>query len=444
MAPRDLETTILLPSRPLQRRDRHSGAALLAVLMLMFVSLSFGLLSGTSSRTEMQVAGNSVLSLRALAVAEAGISQAKKLIGSVRNLNAELAPNATGACVGMTGNTADGVGNALSGLSQLGSLATLTEADGTLRCYRSATFGGGTYYLRVEDNHDETSGADVPLTDTDNVIVMIAHGIVGSAERIVITQIQISSGFGIYATGTSPADCDPCIDLNGQSYLDSYIGVPPSTFSNIANAGTNGNIGLSGGAQIRGNAQAVGTISKNGTAAVLGTQTPGAAPITYPPVAACGPPYSGAGGIHGGSYNPATGAYKITGGATASIDPGSYCFSTLSMSGNSTIVLSGMTTLNMTGLFDTTGGSISNTTSDSSTLQLFSSAVGSNGVFVAGGSGTFMQVYAPKAAIVVTGNSDYYGSMIGLSITDAGGARIHQDNNALGLVSLVNWREVQN
>ena len=51
---------------------------------------------------------------------------------------------------------------------------------------------------------------------------------------------------------------------------------------------------------------------------------------------------------------------------------------------------------------------------------------------------------SPKAAIVVSGTSDYYGSMVGLSVTDSGGSRIHQDNNALGLTSLVNWREVQN
>src|SRR5438105_2766292 len=93
------------------------GAALIAVLLLVLVSLGIGLLSASSSRNELRISHNEVLDMRALAVAEAGIAQAKRAIEAHANLNNELAANATGACNGFTGTNADGVGTAASGLA---------------------------------------------------------------------------------------------------------------------------------------------------------------------------------------------------------------------------------------------------------------------------------------------------------------------------------------
>src|SRR4051812_36288214 len=158
-------------------RGGQRGLALIAVLLLVLVSLAIGLLSATSSRTELRIAHNDVLDKRALAIGEAGLSHAKQLLANHGVFNDELAVNAAGACAGLT---AYGVGNGASGLSNL-TLAKLPTNSDNL-CYRFAAFGGGAatdgYYVRVEDNNDETTLCDqtqspppaCALSDVDNII----------------------------------------------------------------------------------------------------------------------------------------------------------------------------------------------------------------------------------------------------------------------------------
>jgi Tfp pilus assembly protein PilX len=71
-------------------------------LLLVLVSLGIGLLSATASRTELRIAHNEVLDQRALAVAEAGVMHAKKLIANA-TFDEALAANATGVCAAVTG-----------------------------------------------------------------------------------------------------------------------------------------------------------------------------------------------------------------------------------------------------------------------------------------------------------------------------------------------------
>jgi hypothetical protein len=38
-------------------------------------------------------------------------------------------------------------------------------------------------------------------------------------------------------------------------------------------------------------------------------------------------------------------------------------------------------------------------------------------------------VYAPNAAVTLTGGSDFFGAILGQTVTDAGGPAIHYDLN---------------
>jgi hypothetical protein len=46
---------------------------------------------------------------------------------------------------------------------------------------------------------------------------------------------------------------------------------------------------------------------------------------------------------------------------------------------------------------------------------------------VTGGSTQAMLVYAPNADVILSGNADFYGSLIGRTVTNTGGAAIHHD-----------------
>lgn len=425
------------------------GLALIVVLLLVLVSMVVGLLAATQSRTELQIAHNDVLEKRALAVAEAGLHDARERIALHRLLDDELAANTGGACQGV------GLGNAGSGLAALGAPATLAR-DG--RCHRFAAFGGAAtdgYYVRVEDNHDEPSGADDPLHDRDTRIRIVAHGVVGTAERTVVASMRLAPGWTIFATGQSPADCDPCLDLGGTgTVVDSYVGTPTGsppactapqcTLGTAAVVGANGNVRLAGGSAISGDVVAHGTVSGTVTGTVL-TGAPIQGPGAFPPVVACGPPWSSGGGITpAGAYDAATGDLKGSGGASVNLAAGTYCLHSVALTGNSALVVAGPTVVNVVAAWDSAGGVIANTTNDPSNLKINSSCTGAGCVKTSGGSGTFVEINAPAAEVKVTGGGALWGSVVGRAIAVSGGAYVHgnRDTGASGVIG--DWREVRN
>jgi Tfp pilus assembly protein PilX len=124
--------------------SKQRGAALIAVLLLVLVSLGIGILSANSSRTELRIAHNEVLDLRALAVAEAGINQAKRAIEIHSNLNDELAANASGRALRSPAPMLTGRHCGFQLATNIPSVTLAThEADGTVEML-SVRFGGAT------------------------------------------------------------------------------------------------------------------------------------------------------------------------------------------------------------------------------------------------------------------------------------------------------------
>jgi hypothetical protein len=56
---------------------------------------------------------------------------------------------------------------------------------------------------------------------------------------------------------------------------------------------------------------------------------------------------------------------------------------------------------------------------------------GSGNVKVAGNSASAAVVYAPAASVTLTGGSDFFGAILGKTVTDAGGTAIHYDLNLM-------------
>ena len=411
---------------PMPSPARQRGMALIAVLLLMLVSLSIGLLSATAARTELSIAHNDVLDKRALAVAEAGINQTRQLIAAHDVLNDELANNGVGACTG------NGVGTATSGLSNIGIAKTLAS-DGL--CYRFAAFGGAAtdgYYIRVVDNKDEATGADDPLTDIDGIIGVVSHGVVGTAERIVEAIYTIVPAWGVYATH----------DLKISA---STIG----SASHPLNAGAGHSITQD--SPPGGQPYAVYGSGVYGTAVADATKFSGgvtqAAALTLPALADC-TPFSPNAGISGSyTYNAGTGDLTAS-GAIVILASGTYCFHQVTVSGGSgRLQVDGLTTINLSGTLTFSGGAqVNNTTGNPDNLIVNSSNTTNNAVTVSGGSGTFMRINAPNPTSKVTvsgGASAFNGSISAYDIDVTGGAHV-LNATAAPTVKLTNWHEVQN
>jgi len=97
---------------------------------------------------------------------------------------------------------------------------------------------------------------------------------------------------------------------------------------------------------------------------------------------------------------------------------------------------------------DFTGGSsggVINTTGKAENLRIFSLS-SSHGITLSGGSQAYMAVYAPKSPIKFLGEGDFYGAVVGNTITDSGGTKMHYDVHLSGLggagVVMLTWRQV--
>jgi hypothetical protein len=407
----------------------ESGIALIAVLLLTAVMLALGAFGARSAQIELRIAQNEWLAKRALDTAEAGLNHAFSLIqvdgdGTYDN---ELSAGGTGGV-----------------LASLGSVTTL---DG--QPYRFASFGNGAndgYYVQALDDFDEAAGANDPTRDRDNKITLVSRGRVSTAERIIAAQVDASM-FQDALFGKR------FVSLTGGSRIDSFdsrVGTyDPGTARSNGDTRSNGPVTLSGsGTAIYGDAVA-GTTVSGGT--VSGTTADKAPPLYFSPVSPCGPAYypdtTGMTGSGNWSYTPANGNLKVAGGGSVTLANGTYCFSSISLTGGGIVKIDGPVKVYLTEASDLSGGVILNTTSLAANFFLYSSCTDNNGLKLSGGSGTYMAIYAPDTDVVFTGGSDFYGAVVGGSIKNSGGTNIHYDealHDVRGPTArLSNWHELR-
>jgi hypothetical protein len=417
------------------RRLLHErGAALIVVLLLAVLSLSIGLFAAQGAKTELHIEANDLVARQALAIAEAGLQHAYLLIknDAVDGLNDEIQPDGLNSGTG-------GAGSGLIGMDT-SSVVLLNEPDGTSKQYRSRSFGGGTYFVRVEDNVDETTGANNTANDVDRRIRVIVRGNVGSAERIV--QAMVQGGFpvvGLFGTVSVTV-------RTGVNSCDGSLVFPCNSagpFGNSAAVGSDGSIDLDN-APIGGNVTAAGAITNSG--GVTGTVTPSASPRNFPPAAtvapfSCPPYTSSTAGIHG-TYTYTSGDLSTSNDIT--FDPGTYCFNSLNQTGGSFIINTGPVTIYLD-----SGASIiknvDNQTHQAANLSLFSNG---GSLIIESGAGSHMSIYAPNTDLTFQGSGGhFFGSAIGRTVLLQGGNWFHHDLNlGLGATStqLVGWHEVRN
>jgi len=150
----------------------------------------------------------------------------------------------------------------------------------------------------------------------------------------------------------------------------------------------------------------------------------------------------------------AMGAMILSGHSTLSLSPGDYRFTSIKLSGASTLELNGGITIHVDGDIKVSGGSSFSVTSGPVTIYAngqkidFSSGslvnntqYSKNLVFygtqnlqsvnLSGGSNQHLLLYAPSAAITLSGGQKTFGSLIGNTVTLSGGSSVHYDEGLM-------------
>jgi PilX N-terminal len=287
--------------------------------------------------------------------------------------------------------------------------------------------------------------------------------------------------FGVFATN---ATCG-ALAFGGGETTDSYDSTSalggnglPVLANNTGDVGTNGNLTMNGNAIVNGtlntprtgagkcNAGSVSALTANGQATVTqGTiQLPQALSYPVPPAPSPMPPTSNvslpanatcaalglaapatctsaAGSI---TVNPngstvVLGNISLTGGETLHLQAGKYNVNSVKLSGNSTVVIDqppvgpvGAVQLNVAGQgtttpLDFTGGTIQNGSYKPENFEILYAGTGT--LKVAGGTASSAMVFAPNADVQLVGGSDFYGEILGATVSDAGGTHFHYDRS---------------
>lgn len=364
-----------------------------------------------------------------------------------------------------------------------GGTDTSYAAAATLMSMRAVSSYGATAQTVVQTWQITGSGW---LTGVRNAQVEVT--------TLLEQQVVSTNTYAAFATNTG---CG-ALNFSGGVVTDSYdssaivlVGGVPQTQPITGDVGTNGNLTEGGGSVVNGTLStprtgvgkcasgAVDALTANGNAQVTGglVQLPQAlsyalpaAPVPQPgenavsisAATACAgiglaPPVClGAGGnltLTPGTTPLVLGNVRLSGGSTLHLRAGTYNLNSFVLTGNSNLIVdSGPVVFSMAGgdvatVVDLTGGTTTNPTFDPTRFQINYRGTGT--IMLNGGTAASALVYAPLAALSLSGGADFYGSLLGASVTIAGGTRVHYDRKldrsfyTVGnqMLSAFNWKK---
>lgn len=274
----------------------------------------------------------------------------------------------------------------------------------------------------------------------------------------------------MYAAFATSATCG-ALDFHGQNTktdsYDSSVTLPPGAAPTIGqfggDVGTNGNLSEGGGADIHGMLSSprvgigacsdgnVDALSTSGGATVNGHSPPTTADIIHLPAAVSLPAVTVPTGVPTGNVSGNGQTWDNTSCAPCSFgdvmvnatstltlgkvgDVTTINVNSIKLSGNAQIKILGTVILNVVGAGDNSpiellGNGFANMDPqyDPSTFQI--QYAGTGAVKFTGGSHSVAMIYAPNAAIESSGNADFYGSVVGATVNDTGGMKIHYDRH---------------
>jgi len=315
--------------------------------------------------------------------------------------------------------------------------------------------------------------ASLILTDNNG-------GYMGSQQVVSLSGNSVLR-YSAYATSTG---CG-AITLSGNASIDSFdsssSGLPVTASAASGDIAVNGNVTLKGSAAVRGTIYAPNTtagVCKNGapipgiTLSGKGQATSGYSKLTPVAFTTVLPRVTiGAADVkvndddernsddHGHSdqksdrddqnsggnkvFPPLTpGSYRdivVSGHSTLTLLPGTYAIRSLKLTGGAKITLAPSKTAssdaviiniletNVDNPLDLRGGSVTNAPGDPAKLFFFYGGTGD--ISLTGAADSYGIVYAPNAAVKLSGQADWYGALVVKTLESTGGSALHYDRN---------------
>jgi len=468
------------------RDGSEDGIALVLVLLFVLAMSSIGASMMVLSQTESLGSQNYRMMSQARYGAESGVHRAINYL-----LNSYARPGAVGDPLtndNMTVSPVTYLGQPVV-LSSMVGVAANYPAAATSTAFAAAVQGslpGGGTAVQYSAAATLVSMRQILAygAGTSTVVqtwrITGAGGIAGvrnatvEVTSLLETQVVPTHTYAAFATN---AGCG-ALSFNGGVVTDSYdsqsfilVAGKPATQPQAGDVGTNGNLTEGGGTLVNGSlstprsgvgncrAGAVDALTLNGGAQLTGgiVQLPQAVAYSLPAAPNPLPPTSnmniqsnstcatagiaagvcaGAGGVL--TITPAgavvsLGNLRLSGGSTIHLAAGTYSVNSVTLAGNARLIIdSGPVVMNVAGVgqntvVDFTGGTISNGTFRPSDFQI--QYAGTGGMSLNGGTSSSALVYAPAAAINLSGGADFFGSILGATVVVSGGTKIHYDRH---------------
>jgi hypothetical protein len=304
----------------------------------------------------------------------------------------------------------------------------LKNGDVTLGTWSSGTFtSGGSAPNAVQVRARRTTGRGNPIP------LMFATIIGRSGCDIEASAIAAIPAVSYGVVGLN------AIAMSGNtstSYWSSAGTVTNGPYGSIA---SNGAITLSGSTYINGDARpGVGQIVNGAAGRVAGNTTPLTAPMNFP---------NGDGSAYATVNDNAavpqiTGAkdFNVGAGVTATVPAGNYYLHDFNLSANGTMNVTGQATfyvynnLTLSGTANTAG----NLPKNLKIVMIGDPGTGKAGkANLSGTSALYATLYAPQSPVALSGTGDFYGSILGQSITMTGTSAIHYDLSLTGSTGMI-------
>ncbi|MCI0329934.1 MAG: hypothetical protein L0196_03140 [candidate division Zixibacteria bacterium] len=248
---------------------------------------------------------------------------------------------------------------------------------------------------------------------------------------------------------------DTLLRLGGTTLVDAYNSDSGSysPYGMGGDLGSNDEIYLEGTTDVYGDATTPDTIQSSFNVNIYGTEDQSAPADPLDPITAEEMAYAQANNrapagltlTGGATYNAATGRLWASGvGNNITMVSGTYYYNDIELqSGAQLIIPSGENVIiYLADSLYAAGATLVNNSLKAENLQIYSTG---STVNLTGSAAMYAAIYAPNAQIVVDGNSNLYGSVIGKSVYLDGTAGIHYDRNltkrlASGGYKVVAWK----
>lgn len=471
------------------RTTNEQGAAIVMAMFMMLMVSALGAAMVQVARTETLSSANYTSMSQARYAAESGVAAASNYLLS--NAYAGVMPGTGGDPIGnynltVSPVTRNGAPVVLSSdpdvASNYGAAAVVTgfqaATSGTLQVGGTAAYNARATLLRMRQIVDGISNQTITLQTWE---------ITGSGARAIGEIAGAAEVSAIIERGTRPvfnyaafATANGCSALKfsgntNTNSFDSSIPVAPGNTPVLTadggHVGTNGNLGETGFATVNGTLSTpmsgIGTCTANNvTAATIGPNASVAGglvqlsqpvdfpippePNPLPPTTnqtinspSCPAGYGGTCAVNGtqveftpsGTTPVLLGNLNINGSQSVLLKAGIYHVNSMDVSGGGRIVVDatsgGQVTIVLAGqgggtsVFSVTGNGISNATWDPSLLRI--QYAGTKTMSFAGNGDTAALIYAPNAHAAMSGNADFFGSVIMRTVDSIGNAGIHYD-----------------